>query len=219
LLPGGGFINETVSTGGTTTYTKTASANAALQKALAVSTVSSAALQKALTKVAAADAVLQKLLAQSASADAILLARQLLSANANAYLIAALTRYLRSITDNSDGTWLPSSVGADLFAMVDEETPSDADYIYANSSGTCSLALSAALDPGSTDNHVIRLRVRSSEGSSLTLRIKSGASTLVTRTIAGLSASWTLYELALTAGEAAALAGVSYTGLDVEFSS
>ena len=39
-------------------------------------------------------------------------------------------RYARPNSDTSVGAWLPSS-GTELFAMVDEATASDADYIYA----------------------------------------------------------------------------------------
>lgn len=45
-----------------------------------------------------------------------------------AYVVTASFQFARPISDIDQGDWTPS-IGSDLYAMVDEDTPDDADYI------------------------------------------------------------------------------------------
>ncbi len=71
-----------------------------------------------------------------------------------------MAQFARPDADNSNaGGWSPSS-GSDLFAMVDESSPDDADYIEKRTSTTADfeLGLSTVTDPGSSTDHTIRTR-------------------------------------------------------------
>lgn len=70
-----------------------------------------------------------------------------------------VSRYSRPVEDLSDGAWL-ASIGSDLYAMLDEPSYSDTDYIYTDTSGTsCTLRLSQVENPAPIDTtHVLRYR-------------------------------------------------------------
>jgi hypothetical protein len=114
-------------------------------------------------------------------------------------------RYARPDADVSDGNWLPSTPG-DLYAMLDEEiTADDNDYIYTTTASTCVLRLSNATDPGTSNQHVLRYRVRSADGSTLVVTLKQGATTIATRTHSALGTGWTTLEMTLSGAETDAI--------------
>jgi hypothetical protein len=82
-------------------------------------------------------------------------------------------RYGRPTSDLSAGSWTPS-IGSDLYAMLDEETASDApDYITTSTAyDPCELALSAVTDPATSSGQVITIRAKSSVGSTLVATLK-----------------------------------------------
>jgi hypothetical protein len=82
-------------------------------------------------------------------------------------------RYGRPTADLSAGAWTPS-IGSDLYAMLDEETASDApDYITTSTAyDPCELALSAVTDPATSSGQVITIRAKSSAGSTLVATLK-----------------------------------------------
>ena len=69
--------------------------------------------------------------------------------------------FIRPTADVTDGSWLNEAESAtDLFASVDEASPSDTDWIY-SSSGTPDVAEVALGDPGGTpEAGTVTLRVR-----------------------------------------------------------
>jgi hypothetical protein len=186
--------------GGATTYTHTASL--------------SAAIQQARSATASADAAIQTAGSATASADAAIVAAMSLEASLDAYIQALAERYARPDADVSDGDWLPSTPG-DLYAMLDEETASDTDYIYTETASTCVIRLSDVADPGTSDHHVLRYRVRSAEGSTLVATLKQGATTIATRTHSALGTDWTTLEMNLSGTETDAI--TDYTDLTVTF--
>jgi hypothetical protein len=70
-----------------------------------------------------------------------------------------MAQFARPESDIADGVWSASS-GSDRYAMIDEITPSDSDYIYGDVSGGayCEVALSSVDNPESAIDHVVRVR-------------------------------------------------------------
>ena len=92
----------------------------------------------------------------------------------------------RPASDVSDGTWTASDAGPDLYAMIDEVTASDADYIEAATSGTCEVALGAMTAPPSGYKTTVKYRINGE----VTVSLRQGASTEI--------ASWTENEASAT---------------------
>jgi len=212
--------------GGATTYTHTASLSAAIQQARSATASLQAAIQAPQFVTASADAAIAQARTASAdlqaaiqqartatsSTDAAIVAAMSLEASLDAYIQALAERYARPEADVSDGSWLPSTPG-DLYAMLDEETASDTDYIYTETASTCVIRMSDVADPGTSANHVMRYRVRSAEGSTLIATLKQGATTIATRTHSALGTDWTTLEMNLSGAETDAI--TDYTDLTV----
>lgn len=120
---------------------------------------------------------------------------------------------LAAVSDLSAGAWLPSA-GSDLYAMLDEASADDADYIDAGSASTCTIALAAGTDPAVSDSHVLRYRLLPGNGN-LAVALKQGTTTI---------ASWGPHVLSNYAQDfAQTLSGTQadsitdYTALRVEF--
>jgi hypothetical protein len=122
----------------------------------------------------------------------------------------------RPSADTSAGAWLPSA-GSDIYAMLDEVSPDDADYIYATTATACEVALNAVSDPGTSSGQVVSYQVWSPTGDGLTVKLKQGTTTIATWTHATLPTTATTYQQALTAGECDAI--TDYTALSFEFTS
>lgn len=129
---------------------------------------------------------------------------------------AGVVRYARPISDAGSGAWQPSS-GAVLYAMLDETTASDADYIYAISASTCSMTLNGVTDPVSSSGQVINYRARNLGAGSLTVVLKQGATTIASRTNASLTTSYADYQITLTGAECDAI--TDYSALKIELTS
>jgi hypothetical protein len=122
-------------------------------------------------------------------------------------------RYAFPIADVSKGSWT-ASTGSDLFAMLDEPTANDADYIAATSATVCEIRLAPVIDPLTSIGQAVKLRARSTQGSTLIARLKQGSTTIATLNQSGVSGSWTDYSLVLSAAECNAI--TDYTNLRVE---
>jgi hypothetical protein len=125
------------------------------------------------------------------------------------------TRYARPSSDITDGAWTPST-GADLYAMLDEETASDTDYILTAASSTCQIGLSAVTDPATSSGQVLMYRAQSSTGNTLIARLKQGATTIASATHTNVPATWTDYMLTQTAGECDAITNYSDLRIELE---
>lgn len=113
----------------------------------------------------------------------------------------------RPSSDVSAGAWVPST-GSDLWAMLDEETPSDADYISTTTPSSCRMSMSGTAYPGGA-SQVFSFRAESSTSSSVTVTIRQGATVIATWTQA-LTPTATTYTRALTAGEIALIGPGSF---------
>ena len=112
-----------------------------------------------------------------------------------------LPTLVQPASTTSAGAWTAAGA-ATLHEAIDEVTPSDADYISVAAASTCELVLAESAFP--TDNVSLAYRALSSTASTLTVTLKQGATTIMTRTHA-LTGTATLYTQPLTAGEVAAI--------------
>lgn len=123
------------------------------------------------------------------------------------------TRYAFPDSDLSSGAWTPST-GTDLYAVLDEASYNDADYIVTSSPSTCLLRLSDVVDPGTSNNQVLRYRAQSSTGATLIARLKQGTTTIASATHSNVPSSWTEYMMVLTGPQCDAI--TDYNDLRVE---
>lgn len=121
-----------------------------------------------------------------------------------AFLVPALTR-LRPNADTTVGAWTASS-GSDLYAMVDETTASDSDYITTSSTTTGKLKVENSTDPGSDNYHSVKIRARST-GGTLTVSLIQGhpSETVIKSWTPTLTSSFADYTLTMSSGEASAI--------------
>ena len=108
---------------------------------------------------------------------------------------------VRPDADTTPGDWLPSSAGSDLYAMIDEETTDDADYIYTESASTCRMSLGTMADPGVNYGHVFTYRIKGNGSATILARVGASATTVVEYTHASAAASLTTHSQTLTSGE------------------
>lgn len=122
-------------------------------------------------------------------------------------------QYARPTSDVSTGTWTASS-GSDLFAMLDETTASDADYIVTTGASTCEVALAGLNDPAVSTGHIVRYRISSTTGG-ITVRLRQGTTTIASWTHNPAPTSLTTYSQTLSAGEADSI--TNYGALKLQF--
>lgn len=127
---------------------------------------------------------------------------------------SAPTQFSRPISDVSAGGWTPST-GSDLWPMLDETSASDSDYIETATASTATVGLSTPTYPGGAVQ-TLSVRAASDDGSTLTVRLKQGATLIATRTQV-LTSTYTTYNWTLDAGEIALITAGPFT-LDVETS-
>jgi hypothetical protein len=123
-------------------------------------------------------------------------------------------RYAYPTADTTAGPWAASS-GSDLFAMIDEETASDTDYIYANATGTGKFKILPVTDPGASTGHVVNYRIWSPVAGNAKVRLVQGSTTVAEWTHTGLPTTATLYSQSLTGEQADAI--TDYDDLYLEF--
>lgn len=130
---------------------------------------------------------------------------------------ASFKTYQRVVctADVVDGSWLPNS-GADLFAVLDENPASDADYIYTlTPADSCTVALGAAGDPAVSTNHTVRYRLIGDGVSGVLVELLQGASVIASWTHDPAPSTWTQYDQTLSGGQADSI--TDYTSLRVRF--
>jgi len=102
----------------------------------------------------------------------------------------------------SAGAWTATGA-ATLHAAINELVASDTQYISVNSASTTEMLLAESAHPGAA-NQTLAYRASSTQGSNLTVTLKQGVTTIMTRTHA-LTATDTLYTQTLTAPEIASI--------------
>ena len=124
-------------------------------------------------------------------------------------------RYAYPTADTSAGAWTPSA-GGDLFAMIDEETPADDDYIVTTTASKCKIKFLPVTDPSASTGHVINYRIWSPVAGNAVVRLIQGASTLIAEwTHTGLPTTATTYSQGLTTEQTDAI--TDYDDLYIEF--
>ena len=112
----------------------------------------------------------------------------------------SLPTLVRPTSTISAGLWVPTGA-ATLHETIDEEFHVDADYMSVNAASTVELELAEAAFPGGA-NQTLAYWASSTQGSTLTVTLKQGATQIMTRTHT-LTATDTLYTQTLTAPEIA----------------
>jgi hypothetical protein len=133
--------------------------------------------------------------------------------------ILAKPQVLRPSSDISVNGW--TSTGANLWSVIDEDNPSDADYISspANPAGeVAEVKLSSGIDPVSSTGHVVRYRVAATgQDAAITVALYCGATPIASwaQTLTA-DAGGTNYQQTLSSGQADAI--TDYTDLRLRFS-
>ena len=100
----------------------------------------------------------------------------------------------------SAGAWTATGA-ASLHDAINELVPSDTQYISVNSASTTELLLAESAHPGAA-NQTLAYRASSTQNSTLTVTLKQGVTTIMSRTHS-LTGIDTLYTQTLTSGEIA----------------
>ena len=119
------------------------------------------------------------------------------------------------------GSWTDELGGVtNIYQSIDEEAPSDADYIQSEefpSTSAYKASMSIADDPAVSGSHYIEYRYQKSGTAQIDLvvRLKQGGATIATWTHTNIPATWTDASQTLTTSEADSI--TDYTALDLEF--
>lgn len=125
----------------------------------------------------------------------------------------AAPQLLAPIADLSAGGWTPSS-GSDIYAMLDESTASDTDYIVSSTASSCEMRLAVGGDPAVSTGHILRYRLLSGTGS-ITAILKQGSTTIASFGPHTLTGSAQDFAQTLSAGQADSIS--DYSDLRVVF--
>lgn len=124
-------------------------------------------------------------------------------------------QYLAPVSDVAAGSWLPST-GSDLYAMLDETSYSDTDYIYTTSATTATLGIASGGDPAVSTGHILRYRLLAGSGK-IAVTLKQSSTTIASWGPHTLTGAAQDFAQTLTAGEADSI--TDYSALRVEFTS
>lgn len=132
-----------------------------------------------------------------------------------------MAQFSRPDADDAIGVWTNSAgTQVNLWSYVDEATADDADFVQNDAPAAgelCDLGLSTITDPQVSTGHVIRWRYRKNAAAGksvqVTLKLRQGATDIVTRTFSAISEVWTQDNYTLTAAEADSI--TNYANLNV----
>jgi hypothetical protein len=120
-------------------------------------------------------------------------------------------------SDISAGGWLPSS-GSDLYAMLDETSYNDSDYIYSPDNPTTETAeikFTSITDPGVHTGHTLRFRLAAvGQDTVFDVYLMCGATQIATWQKTVVAGDTTTYTETLTTGEAGNI--TDYTDLRIK---
>ena len=126
-------------------------------------------------------------------------------------LSSAVVQLIRPTSDITSGAWSPST-GTDLFAMLDEVSPNDSDFITTTSTSTAEVGLSTAGDPAVSTGHIIRYRAKGT--GTLTVSLIQGTTVIATN-VPSLTTSFQTYTFTLSGAEADSI--TDYSNLRLRF--
>lgn len=136
-----------------------------------------------------------------------------------------MPQYARPASDVSNIGWTRSSGSSD-YALIDESSADDADYIQFTWSGAaneCEVGLSAISTPASTSGHIVRYRVREASlpsfvyPTNLSVSLLEGA-TVIASDLIGVGivgTTWTDFSFNLSSTEAGNIS--DYSNLSLKF--
>jgi len=121
-----------------------------------------------------------------------------------------MTQYARPESDISNaGSWSPST-GSDLFAVIDEASHDDSDYVSVDggtmaAAKTFEVALGSVTDPASSDDHKFVVRASDAAGAGvveMTFFLKQGSTVIANSSSISTTTDAANYTIVLSAGEA-----------------
>lgn len=123
---------------------------------------------------------------------------------------------LRPASDITVGSWVSSAGGA-LYAVLDETSADDGDYVSIAGTGTFEVKLASGADPGVGYGHTIRYRLQGDGSKQFTVRLVQGSTIRSTDPTVRTppAGSWTTYSWTPTEAEANAI--TDYTDLRLRF--
>ncbi len=118
-------------------------------------------------------------------------------------------------SDVSAGGWTASS-GSDLFAMIDEASPSDADYIRTSTpADVCTVALGSLSDPSASTGHKISYRIGGDGVSGIQVDLLQNTTAIASWTHDPAPATPTTFTQTLSGAEADSI--TNYAALRLRF--
>jgi hypothetical protein len=127
--------------------------------------------------------------------------------------VGVVAQYAHPTADAATGAWT-ASTGSDLFAMLDEATADDADYISTTYASICEVALGGLSDPASSAGHKVRYRIAADAGAVI-VRLRQGATTIASWTHNPAPTSLSTFEQTLSGAEADSI--TDYSALKLQF--
>lgn len=130
---------------------------------------------------------------------------------------AVFTTFQRAAptSDVAAGSWTPSS-GTDLFAMLDEASPSDADYIKTGAAAdVCTVALGTLSDPAVSTGHQVSYRISGDGVSGIQVELLQSTTVIATWTHDPAPGSPTTFTQTLTGTQADSI--TNYAALRLRF--
>jgi hypothetical protein len=115
-------------------------------------------------------------------------------------------------SDVTDGGWTTNVGGTNLSPAIDEEPPSDADYIQSSqapSGDIVEVKYVGVIDPQSLTGHVIRYRIRGDNGTKVTVAFVCGTTIIKQWIHDPAPLAFTEFDQTLSQGEAASIADYS----------
>ncbi len=127
-------------------------------------------------------------------------AAQQTNASSTGAIVGALPTLVQPVSTTTTGGWTPTGAPT-LHQALNEPVPSALEYISTTTASLCEMELANSAFPG-TANQALAYRASSTLGSTLTVTLKQGATTIAVRSHP-LTSTDTLYTQTLTAPEIA----------------
>lgn len=124
-------------------------------------------------------------------------------------------QFSRPSSDVSNTGWTASN-GSDLFAMLDETSAGDTDYISTAGAGSvCVIGMQAATDPGVSVGHVVRYRLRGDGSAGVQVELLQNTTVIAAWTHDPAPTTYTNYSQTLTGPQADSIS--NYGALRLRF--